>query len=141
METDQPSVALTSLLNFLHTHLQSQTQLLPTLHAQLGLPASALEDELTNLQQQLAECVDTQIDLRREQVEEWMAKCDAVERECGRYTTALGNNVKAAGSSLGEIRKENTLPRRYQLVTEYQEKLRQVGLIIVQLDAPDLGPV
>jgi protein regulator of cytokinesis 1 len=123
---DRESAALLSLLDFLHTHLQTQTTLLPTLHAQLGLPPSALEDELSNLQQQLAECVDTQIDARRGEVNEWMGRCDAVERECTRYVSALGGNVKAAGQSLGEMRKEKVLPRRYELVTAYQEKLRQV---------------
>jgi len=116
---------LTSLLNSLHSHLQSQTQLLPTLHAQLGLPPTALEDELRDLQEQLIQGVERQIDLRRRQVDEWMEKCEAVETICLRYTKALGGNIKATGSSLGEIRKEQALPRRYELVTEFQEKLRQ----------------
>ncbi|KAJ7040686.1 microtubule associated protein [Mycena alexandri] len=99
-------LTLTTLLNSLHTHLQSQTQLLPTLHAQLGLPPSALEDELKTLQQQLMRSVEAQIDTRRKE--------------------ALGGNVKATGSSLGELRKEKVLPVRYEMVTEYQEKLRQL---------------
>ncbi|KAF5339848.1 hypothetical protein D9611_009161 [Ephemerocybe angulata] len=119
------AMTLTSLLNSLHTHLQTQTQLLPTLHAQLGLPATALEDELKVLQDQLIEGVERQIDLRRKQVDEWMEKCEGVESVCISYTKALGGNVKATGSSLGEIRKEQSLPRRYELVTEFQEKLRQ----------------
>lgn len=124
-----PSVALTSLLNSLHTHLQSQTQLLPTLHAQLGLPTTAIEDELTALQQQLAECVEARVDVRRKQVDEWMGRCDEVERVCVRYCAALGAHVKVAGSSVGERRKEMVLPRRYQMVSEYQEKLRQVSIV------------
>ncbi|KAJ3534779.1 hypothetical protein NMY22_g6771 [Coprinellus aureogranulatus] len=118
-------MTLTSLLNSLHSHLQQQTQLLPTLHAQLGLPSTALEDDLKDLQEQLIRGVERQIDLRRNQVDEWMGKCDAVESICLRYTKALGGNIKATGSSLGEIRKEQSLPRRYELVTEFQEKLRQ----------------
>ncbi|KAJ7868841.1 microtubule associated protein-domain-containing protein [Mycena leptocephala] len=86
-------LTLTTLLNSLHTHLQSQTQLLPTLHAQLGLPPSALEDELKNLQQQLMRSA-----------------------ECVNYAKALGGNVKATGSA----------PLRYEMVTEHQEKLRQL---------------
>ncbi|KAF9479819.1 hypothetical protein BDN70DRAFT_833821 [Pholiota conissans] len=117
---------LTTLLNSLHSHLQSQTQFLPTLHAQLGLPASALEDELKDLQQQLVEGVEKQVNKRRKEVEEWMSKCDDVENECVRYTKALGGNVKATGSSLAELRKENALPRRYEKISEYQEKLRQL---------------
>ncbi|KAF8192990.1 microtubule associated protein-domain-containing protein [Pholiota molesta] len=107
---------LTTLLNSLHSHLQSQTQFLPTLHAQLGLPPSALEDELRDLQQQLVEGVESQVNKRRQEVEEWANKCE----------DALGGNVKATGSSLAELRKENALPRRYEMISEYQEKLRQL---------------
>ncbi|EKM53255.1 uncharacterized protein PHACADRAFT_124758 [Phanerochaete carnosa HHB-10118-sp] len=120
------ATTITSLLNSLHTHLQSQTQLLPTLHNQLGLPQTALADDLSALQRQLAECVESQIDLRRMQVDEWMGRCDAVERECVRYTKALGGHVKATGSSVGEVRKEQVLPRRFDMISEYQEKLRQL---------------
>ncbi|KAF9465929.1 microtubule associated protein-domain-containing protein [Collybia nuda] len=119
-------LTLTSLLNSLHTHLQSQTQLLPTLHAQLGLPHTALEDELTALHQQLMHSVENQIDLRRKEVERWMEKCIAVENDCLRYSKALGGNIKATGNSVGELRKEQVLPRRYDMVSEYQEKLRQL---------------
>lgn len=123
--TATTTMALTTLLNSLHSHLQTQTQLLPTLHAQLGLPPTALEDELKTLQEQLIQGVERQIDLRRKQVDEWMGKCEEVESICMRYTKALGGNTKATGSSLGEIRKELSLPRRYELVAEFQEKLRQ----------------
>lgn len=127
MSTPSTSTTLTSLLNSLHTHLQSQTQLLPTLHAQLGLPVSALEDELRALQQQLVEGVELRIDRRRKEVDEWMGKCDGLENDCIRYTKALGGNIKATGSSLGELRKEQALPTRFELISEHQEKLRQVG--------------
>ena len=121
-----PITSITSLLNALHSHLQSQTQLLPTLHNQLGLPQTALADDLTALQKQLAECVESQIDYRRKQVDEWMGRCDSVERECLRYSKALGSHAKATGSSLGEIRKEQVLPRRFDKISEHQERLRQV---------------
>ncbi|KAI0946534.1 hypothetical protein AcW1_009974 [Taiwanofungus camphoratus] len=120
------STTITSLLNSLHTHLQSQTQILPTLHAQLGLPPTALTDELSTLQQQLTECIERQIDLRRKQVSEWMGKCSEVEEECIRYGKALGGHVKASGNSVGEIRKEQILPKRFEIISEYQEKLRQL---------------
>ncbi|KAL4247812.1 MAP65/ASE1 family protein [Abortiporus biennis] len=120
------STTITSLLNSLHTHLQSQTQLLPTLHAQLGLPPTALTDELSTLQQQLAQCIESQIDTRRKQVDEWMQKCADVEEECIRYTKALGGHMKSTGSSVGELRKEQVLPKRFELITDYQEKLRQL---------------
>ncbi|GJE92448.1 hypothetical protein PsYK624_086020 [Phanerochaete sordida] len=121
-----PETTITSLLNSLHTHLQSQTQLLPTLHNQLGLPQTALADDLSALQRQLAECVESQIELRRKQVDEWMGRCDGVERECIRYSKALGGHVKATGSSVGEVRKEQVLPKRFEMISEYQEKLRQL---------------
>ena len=63
------TTTITSLLNSLHTHLQTQTQALPTLHAQLGLPATALADDLQTLQQQLTQCVEEQIDTRRKHVD------------------------------------------------------------------------
>lgn len=56
-----------------------------------------------------------------------MGKCDAVENECLRYSKALGGNIKATGSSVGELRKEKVLPKRYDMVSEYQERLRQVS--------------
>lgn len=127
MTTPSTSTTLTSLLNSLHTHLQSQTQLLPTLHAQLGLPPSALEDELKALQQQLVQSVELQIGRRRKEVEEWNEKCNEIENQCVRYTKALGGNIKATGSSLGELKKEHALPRRYEMIAEHQEKLRQVS--------------
>jgi protein regulator of cytokinesis 1 len=70
--------------------------------------------------------VEAQIDLRRKEVENWMEKCETIESECVNYVKALGGNVKATGTSLGELRKEKVLPVRYEMVTEYQEKLRQV---------------
>ncbi|KAI0700321.1 microtubule associated protein-domain-containing protein [Cytidiella melzeri] len=120
------STTITSLLNSLQSHLQSQTQLLPTLHNQLGLPPTALADDLSTLQQQLTECVEKQVGARKEQVDEWMGRCEEVENCCIRYGRALGNHVKATGSSVGEIRKEQVLPRRFDMITEYQEKLRQL---------------
>lgn len=124
------STTITSLLNSLHTHLQSQTQLLPTLHAQLGLPPTALHDELSTLQQQLTQCIESQIDHRRKQVDGWMEKCGTVEDECLWYGRALGGHLKTSGPSVGEIRKEQVLPRRFELISEYQEKLRQVSQLI-----------
>ncbi|KZT70570.1 hypothetical protein DAEQUDRAFT_725083 [Daedalea quercina L-15889] len=120
------STTITSLLDSLHTHLQSQTQLLPTLHAQLGLPPTSLTDELSTLQQQLTQCIESQIDFRRKQVDEWLAQCKEVENQCIRYGNALGGHVKATGGSVGEIRKEQVLPRRFEVISEYQEKLRQL---------------
>lgn len=120
------STTITSLLNSLHTHLQSQTQLLPTLHNQLGLPPTALADDLSALQKELTGCVERQIDARRKEVDQWMCKCEEVEKQCIRYANALGGHGKATGSSVGEIRKEQVLPKRFERITEHQERLRQV---------------
>ncbi|KAF9787832.1 microtubule associated protein-domain-containing protein [Thelephora terrestris] len=125
MESTAP-VSLTSLLNSLHSHLQQQTQLLPALHSQLGLPHTSLADELSALEQELTACVERQIDLRRKQVDEWMQKCSAVEDDCGRYSKALGGHIKVTGSGIGEVRKEHILPKRYDALTEHQERLRQL---------------
>ncbi|KAG6890033.1 hypothetical protein C0995_012490 [Termitomyces sp. Mi166 len=127
MTAQATSTALTALLNSLHTHLQTQTQLLPTLHAQLGLPPSALEDDLKDLQKQLMESVENQIEQRRKEVDHWNEKCETVEAECLRYSKALGGNVKATGSSVGELRKVLVLPKRFEMVSEHQEKLRQAS--------------
>lgn len=56
-----------------------------------------------------------------------MGKCDGVENECLRYSKALGGNIKVTGSSVGELRKEQVLPKRYDMVSEYQERLRQAS--------------
>lgn len=121
------TVSLTSLLNSLHSHLQQQTQLLPTLHAQLGLPATGLADELLALEKELTSCVERQIDLRRKQVDEWHEKCTRVEADCSNYIKALGTNIKVAGTSIGELRKEHILPKRFEGLSEHQERLRQVS--------------
>jgi len=120
------SLTLSALLSTLHTHLNTQTQLLPTLHAQLGLPQTALEDELQILQHTLTKAVESQIEVRRKQVEDWIVKCEGVESGCARYSRALGTNAKVAGS-LGDLKAEKVLPRRYESATAYQEKLRQVS--------------
>ncbi|KAI0041479.1 hypothetical protein FA95DRAFT_1548712 [Auriscalpium vulgare] len=116
------SPSITSLLNSLHTHLQTQTHLLPTLHAQLGLPPTALADELSDLQHALTQCVEDQIDGRRKQVQDWLARCAQVEDECHRYGVALGGGA----NSVAELKKEPVLPRRYEMMASLQEKLRQL---------------
>lgn len=131
MATQATSIALTALLNSLHTHLQTQTQLLPTLHAQLGLPPSALEDELKDLEKQLMQSVESQIEQRQKEVDHWNERCENVEAECLRYSKVLGGNTKATGSSVGELRKVLVLPKRFEMISEHQEKLRHACSIFV----------
>lgn len=131
LQSDAP-LTISDLLTSLHTHLQTQTQLLPTLHAQLGLPQSALTDELSSLHQRLAVAVEEQIHARREEVDNWMKKCDVVERECLKYTKALGGHAKVISTSVGELRKQQVLPVRHEMLNQYQEKLDHVWLIAIK---------
>jgi hypothetical protein len=126
MSETSTSTSLTSLLASLHIELQAQTQLLPTLHAQLGLPPSALEDDLGALQKQLIQSVEDQVKSRRDEVEGWMDRCNTLEEDCLRYCNALGGHIKATGSTVGELRKEQVLPRRFEHVMAYQAKLQKV---------------
>jgi protein regulator of cytokinesis 1 len=130
--SSQPSI--TSLLNSLHTHLQTQTQLLPTLHTQLGLPPTALADELSSLQTALTRCVEDQIGSRRKQVLELEDRCENLESECHRYSVALGPSAKGMEIAATELRREPVLPRRYDQLAELQEKLRQVSNLFLQYD-------
>ena len=75
-------------------------------------------------------CVERQIDLRRKQVDEWMGKCVVVENDCARYSKALGGHIKVVGNGIGELRKEHVLPKRYDALTEHQERLRQVSTTV-----------
>ncbi|KAI9441326.1 microtubule associated protein-domain-containing protein [Lactarius indigo] len=122
--SSQPTI--TSLLNSLHTHLQTQTQLLPTLHAQLGLPPTALADELASLQKALTRCVEDQISSRRKQVHELEERCENLESECHSYSVALGSSAKGLDITASELYREPVLPRRYDQLAELQEKLRQL---------------
>jgi protein regulator of cytokinesis 1 len=126
MATKPAAKALTDILNSLYTHLHAQTQLLPTLHSQLGLSPNALEDDLKILQQELIEGVEKRVHARRMEVEDWLSRCETAERKCVRYSRALGGNAKSTVINLGELRKETVLPRRFELVVEHQEKLRRV---------------
>ena len=127
--SSQPTI--TTLLNSLHTHLQTQTQLLPTLHAQLGLPPTALADELSSLQKALTRCVEDQISSRRKQVHELEERCENLESECHNYSIALGPSAKGLEITAMELRREPILPRRYDQLAELQEKLRQAGKLLL----------
>jgi len=123
--------SLTDLLNSLHRHLKYQIQLLPTLHLQLGLHPGALEDDFRALHAELLKGVERPVGVRRKEVEEWTTRCDMVERECIRYSEALGDNAQSSSNTIEELRSEPVLPRRYNLMVERQEKLRQVSIGIL----------
>lgn len=125
---DDIPTTISSLLTSLHTHLQTQTQLLPTFHAQLGLPESALADELSSLHQRLASCVEEQIETRRAEVEKWMEKCDLVERKAVAYVKALGGHTKVISTSVGELRKQQVLPVRHEMLIQHLDKLDHVSI-------------
>ena len=59
-----------------------------------------------------------------------MERCVVVENDCTRYSKALGGHIKVAGSGIGELRKEHILPKRYDALTEHQERLRQVSMAV-----------
>ena len=59
-----------------------------------------------------------------------MERCVVVENDCVRYSKALGGHIKVAGSGIGELRKEHVLPKRYDALTEHQERLRQVSAVV-----------
>ncbi|KAF7324778.1 hypothetical protein MKEN_00519600 [Mycena kentingensis (nom. inval.)] len=126
MAATMASGSLTSLLDSLHSTLKTNTAILPTLYVQLGKPATALEDDLIAIQDQLVRCVEKHIAERSAEVDAWMEKCTVVEEQCLSYTRCLGGNVKAVNSPLGELRKEKVLPLRFDLISDYQEKLRQL---------------
>ncbi|KAF8496347.1 microtubule associated protein-domain-containing protein [Gautieria morchelliformis] len=115
-----------SLLSSLQSHLISQTPLIPALHAQLGLPPTALTDELGELHTALVDCVDRKIGERQQEVTQWMNKCDLHEDECVKLTRALGSHVKNVTGSVGELRKQQVLPKRFEYLTVYQDKLQQL---------------
>ncbi|KAG8904581.1 hypothetical protein FRB99_001544 [Tulasnella sp. 403] len=113
-----------TLLASLHQHLSHHATLLPALHAQLGLPPSALAVELEHLQTTLCEVVESQITKRQQEVNECMRRCDLVERECLELVKCLGGNARNV-QSVGELRKVQILPKRYEQLVSNRDKLRQ----------------
>lgn len=93
-----------SLVTSLHQHLDRHTNLLPALHAQLGLPQSALQQELQHLQETLLKVVDGQLVARQKDVDDWMQKCEGIERDCIEMVKCVGSHLKNV-PSVGELRK------------------------------------
>ncbi|KAG8934977.1 hypothetical protein FRC02_008833 [Tulasnella sp. 418] len=114
-----------ALIASLQSSLSHHGTLLPQLHAQLGLPSSALTQELVVLQTTLCEVVEEQITKRRNEVDEWMMKCDGIEKECLKLVKCLGSGTKSL-ASVGELRKITVLPRRHEQLIAHQTKLEQL---------------
>ncbi|KAG8945513.1 hypothetical protein FRC04_000716 [Tulasnella sp. 424] len=115
-----------SLVAALHEHLSLHTTLLPRLHAQLGLPASQLRLELEELQTTLKQVVDGQLDRRKKEVEDWVTKCESVERECEDLRRALGGNNRASLEDAEEVHQVEVLPERHERLVLQRDKLHQV---------------
>jgi protein regulator of cytokinesis 1 len=109
------SLTAETLLASLHEHLAFHTALLPQLHAQLGLPTTALATELEELRAILADAVEARVERRRKDVAMWAERCDELEKRCKDYSVALGG-PSIAGSIKGvkpvaELRKEQVSRR------------------------------
>jgi protein regulator of cytokinesis 1 len=105
------SLTAETLLASLHEHLAFHTALLPQLHAQLGLPPTALATELEELRTVLADAVEARVERRRKDVAAWAERCEDLERRCKDYAAALGGPsvtgpIKGM-KSVGELRKES----------------------------------
>ncbi|CAE7185344.1 unnamed protein product [Rhizoctonia solani] len=116
------SLTAETLLASLHEHLAFHTALLPQLHAQLGLPPTALATELQELRTVLADAVEARVERRKRDVALWAEKCEEVERRWKDYSSALGGS-SVAGSIKGlrpvaELRKEQNYPKRYELLEQ-----------------------
>ena len=99
-----------TLLASLHEHLAFHTALLPQLHAQLGLPPTALATELQELRAVLADAVEARVERRKKDVAAWAERCEDLERRCKDYAIALGGpsmtgSIKGL-KSITELRKE-----------------------------------
>ena len=70
--------------------------------------------------------MEEQIELRRQEVDEWMRRCDVVERECSKYTKTLGAHTKILSTSLGELKKQKALPVRHEMLNQHLERLAHV---------------
>lgn len=143
-QTMSASITPQTVLEALLPHLTLQTSLLPTLHVQLGLPSSALEQDLATLREALVKTVDDCVHARTTEVQAWAEKCDGVEAACIALSKALGPGAKSVGATVGELRKQSVrsefgfdgfsadmldkqvYPRRFDLLTVQEDKLSQL---------------
>lgn len=86
--------------------LQSQADQLPAIHARLGLPHEALEEDLNQLRQQLEITITKLVDRRRVEVNEWERRCHAVERDCSALGKCLGGGVSMDEAFITSVHSE-----------------------------------
>lgn len=101
-----PSITPESLVQELLPQITLQTAQLPTLHTQLGLASSALEQDLETLRKALIRTVEDVVHTRQKDVQEWADRCDMLEDSCVRLSKALGPSAKSLGATVGELRKQ-----------------------------------
>lgn len=102
-----PSITPESLVQELLPQITAQTAQLPTIHTQLGLASSALEQDLETLQKALLKTVEDVVHTRQREVQEWADRCDKLEDSCIRLSKALGPSAKSVGATVGELRKQS----------------------------------
>lgn len=86
--------------------LQSQADQLPPIHARLGLPHEALEEDLDQLRQQLETTITKLVERRRVEVNEWERRCHAVERDCSALSKCLGGDMSVDEGFLSRVHSE-----------------------------------
>ncbi|KAG9126321.1 hypothetical protein FRC07_003920 [Ceratobasidium sp. 392] len=124
------SLTAETLLASLHEHLAFHTALLPQLHAQLGLPPTALATELEELRTVLADAVEARVERRRKDVAAWAERCEEAEKKCKQYATAVGGptitgTIKGI-KPIAELTKEQNYPKRYELLQKNLQLISRV---------------
>ncbi|PVF98682.1 hypothetical protein CPB86DRAFT_814523 [Serendipita vermifera] len=120
--SSRKSLTPESLVSVLVPHISQQTLLLPTLHAQLGLPPSALESDLADLREALLKTVEDCVSNRKKEITQWEAKCEGVEARCRRLENAMGRRA----ASLAELKKQTVYPVRHEQLSAQEDKLNQL---------------
>jgi len=95
------------LLDSLVEPLTAQVHQLPAIHAQLGLPSSAIAADLDKLRVVLSDAIEAEIQQRRSEVKGWLERCDKVERDCNvlAKSTGLDKSEDSPTSTISELRK------------------------------------
>ncbi|KAF8326231.1 microtubule associated protein-domain-containing protein [Cantharellus anzutake] len=127
MTTDTSGKAK-ELLDSLVEPLTAQVHLLPAIHAQLGLPSSAIAADLDKLRVVLADAIEAQIQQRRSEVKAWLERCDKVEKDCNvlAKSTGLDKSEKPPTSTISELRKITNIPERLEQLVALRDSLNAI---------------